>query len=136
MADATSMRREQVSALSHQFTEDEMIEETKSAAVMTPIAAETAPSAGPPSKELVPTPASPLPVIPTIPKQKRARRLWPRVVLALAVVAGLAGGGYYFWRQSQSQLPPGIAFGNGRIEADEIDIDTKFAGRIFEMLAD
>jgi HlyD family secretion protein len=33
-------------------------------------------------------------------------------------------------------LPPGIASGNGRIEADEIDIDTKFAGRISEMLAD
>jgi HlyD family secretion protein len=33
-------------------------------------------------------------------------------------------------------LPPGIASGNGRIEADEIDIDTKFAGRIAEILAD
>jgi HlyD family secretion protein len=33
-------------------------------------------------------------------------------------------------------LPPGIASGNGRIEADEIDIVTKFAGRISEMLAD
>jgi Multidrug resistance efflux pump len=33
-------------------------------------------------------------------------------------------------------MPPGIAWGNGRIEADEIDIDTKFAGRIAEMLAD
>lgn len=32
--------------------------------------------------------------------------------------------------------PPGIVFGNGRIEADEIDIDTKYAGRIAEMLAD
>ena len=30
----------------------------------------------------------------------------------------------------------GIVSGNGRIEADEIDIDTKFAGRIAEMLAD
>jgi HlyD family secretion protein len=33
-------------------------------------------------------------------------------------------------------LPPGIAWGNGRIEADEIDIDTKFAGRIAEIRAD
>ncbi len=69
-------------------------------------------------------------------KPKAARRRWPRVALALAVVLWLAGGGFYVWRQSQSQLPPGIAFGNGRIEADEIDIDTKFAGRIAEMLAD
>jgi HlyD family secretion protein len=36
----------------------------------------------------------------------------------------------------QAQLPPGIVWGNGRIEADEIDIDTKFAGRIAEILAD
>ena len=33
-------------------------------------------------------------------------------------------------------MPPGIAFGNGRIEAQEIDIDTKFAGRVSEILAD
>jgi HlyD family secretion protein len=32
-------------------------------------------------------------------------------------------------------LPSGIFWGNGRIEADEIDIDTKFAGRIAEVLA-
>ena len=31
---------------------------------------------------------------------------------------------------------PGDRIGNGRIVADEIDIDTKFAGRIAEMLAD
>jgi HlyD family secretion protein len=33
-------------------------------------------------------------------------------------------------------LPPGIASGNGRLEADEIDIDTKFAGRIATLFAD
>ena len=33
-------------------------------------------------------------------------------------------------------LPPGIVLGNGRLEADEIDIDTKFAGRIAKLLAD
>ena len=36
----------------------------------------------------------------------------------------------------QPSLPPGIAVGNGRLEADEIDISTKFAGRIAEMLVD
>jgi HlyD family secretion protein len=30
-------------------------------------------------------------------------------------------------------LPTGISWGNGRLEADEIDIDTKFAGRIAEL---
>jgi len=57
-------------------------------------------------------------------------------VLALGVIGGGAGVYYYWWQHSQSQLPPGIASGNGRIEADEINIDTKFAGRIAEILAD
>jgi HlyD family secretion protein len=54
----------------------------------------------------------------------------------LAVVISAAGGAFYWWSHSQSQLPAGIAWGNGRIEADQIDIDTKFAGRIAELLAD
>jgi HlyD family secretion protein len=64
------------------------------------------------------------------------RRRWRRIIVALAVIVGGVGGAFYWWQHSQSQLPPGIAWGNGRIEADEIDIDTKFAGRIAEMLAD
>jgi HlyD family secretion protein len=64
------------------------------------------------------------------------RRRWLQVALALAVLVGGAGAVFYWWQHSQSQLPPGIAWGNGRIDADEIDIDTKFAGRIAEMLAD
>ena len=37
-----------------------------------------------------------------------------------------AGGYYYWWQHLRAQLPPGIVFGNGRLEADEIDIDTKY----------
>ncbi len=55
-------------------------------------------------------------------------------MLALIVIG--AGGGAYWWHAHQGGLPIGLASGNGRIEADEIDIDTKFAGRIAEMLAD
>jgi HlyD family secretion protein len=33
-------------------------------------------------------------------------------------------------------LPLGIVFGNGRLEADEIDIDTKFAARVAEIFVD
>ncbi len=69
-------------------------------------------------------------------KRAHARR-WPlRMGLALAVLVSGAGASYYWWQQIHSQLPAGIAFGNGRLEADEVDIDTKYAGRISEMLAD
>ena len=64
------------------------------------------------------------------------RKRWLRLVLLLAIGIGGAGGGLYWWLNRSPALPPGIAFGNGRIEALEIDIDTKFAGRISEILAD
>ncbi len=54
----------------------------------------------------------------------------------LAVLLAGGGAGFYWWKHSQSQLPAGISFGNGRLEADEIGIDTKFAGRIAELRAD
>lgn len=50
--------------------------------------------------------------------------------LAVAVV-----GGYFAWQKLANEgLPAGIASGNGRIEATEIDISTKTAGRIQEIL--
>ena len=64
------------------------------------------------------------------------RRWWLRLVLALAVLGGSTGGAYYWWQRLHPALPPGIAYGNGRLEADEINIDTKYAGRIAEILAD
>ena len=51
-------------------------------------------------------------------------------------MVGAGGGGYYWWQHLRSQLPPGIAYGNGRLEADAINIDTKYAGRIAELFAD
>jgi HlyD family secretion protein len=89
------------------------------------------------SRGLVPAPTrTNLPAPPPNSKAMSVRRRLLRVALALAVVVGGAGAAFYWWQHSQSQLPPGIAWGNGRIDADEIDIDTKFAGRIAEMLAD
>ncbi|OYV41698.1 MAG: secretion protein HylD [Rhodospirillales bacterium 20-64-7] len=46
------------------------------------------------------------------------------------------GGGAYWWLHRGPALPPGIAFTNGRLEADEIDIATKFAGRVAQILVD
>ncbi|HML14252.1 MAG TPA: HlyD family efflux transporter periplasmic adaptor subunit [Xanthobacteraceae bacterium] len=71
------------------------------------------------------------------PKPPAPRRRWRAWALALVLLAAATGGGgYYWWTELQSRLPPGIFYGNGRIEADEIDIDTKFAGRIAELFAD
>ena len=93
------------------------------------------PAAG--TRDLVPAPAQAnLPVAVPARRDRPVRSRWLRVALALAVVAGGAGAALYWWQHSRSQLPPGIASGNGRIEADEIDIATKFAGRIAEILAD
>jgi HlyD family secretion protein len=74
----------------------------------------------------------PVPIV----KREPARNWLVRAVIALAVLAGGAGAAYYGWQRLHPQLPAGIAFGNGRLEADEIDIDTKYAGRIFEIFAD
>jgi HlyD family secretion protein len=74
----------------------------------------------------------PVPIV----KRERARSWLIRAVIALAVLAAGAGASYYGWQRLHPQLPAGIAFGNGRLEADEIDIDTKYAGRIAEILAD
>lgn len=52
------------------------------------------------------------------------------VVIVLGVV-----GAYAWYALAQSKVPPGFVSGNGRLEAVEIDIATKYAGRIQEVLA-
>ena len=72
----------------------------------------------------------PKPLVPA-----RSRRRWLNVAIVLAlIIAGAGAGAYYVWRQSLTALPPGIVASNGRLEADELDISTKFAGRIAELL--
>lgn len=89
----------------------------------------------PVGKDLVQTPKAGLPV--ALPAAAKARRWWLRIALVLIVVlAAGAGGGYYWWQRLHPGLPPSIVFGNGRLEADEINIDTKYAARIAEVLAD
>jgi HlyD family secretion protein len=99
----------------------------------------------PPSKELVPAiaPEHPVAKAPgeTLPElvpdrtRKNARRLW-RMAIALVVLAGGVGAAGYWWLHRTPPLPAGIVMGNGRIEADPIDIATKFAGRIAELRVD
>lgn len=52
-----------------------------------------------------------------------------------ALLVLLAGGGYYAWQKlGNDGLGEGIASGNGRIEAVEIDVSTKIPGRIKDIL--
>ena len=91
-----------------------------------------------PAVELRPEPQEPrLPaVIGHGPPPGRRRR--PRLALwAALLLAGTGAGiGWFWWQYYEPRLPPGIAWGNGRLEADEIDIDTKFAGRIAKLFVD
>ena len=59
------------------------------------------------------------------------RKRWLTALLVLA----LAAAGYFAWQKlARDNLPPGIASGNGRIEATEIDIASKTPGRIQDIL--
>ncbi|HTW51342.1 MAG TPA: HlyD family efflux transporter periplasmic adaptor subunit [Stellaceae bacterium] len=73
-----------------------------------------------------------LPVL--VPPPKRPRR-WLRTANFLLVPLAFAAAAWW-WFHSEPGLPPGFAYGNGRLEADEVDIDTKFAGRILELHVD
>ncbi|MGB1263593.1 MAG: HlyD family secretion protein [Cognaticolwellia sp.] len=51
-------------------------------------------------------------------------------ILAVTIVVAI---GWYVWQQNNAGLPEGFASGNGRIEATQIDIATKVAGRIADI---
>lgn len=54
-----------------------------------------------------------------------------RRLLIFALVLLLGATGFFFWqRHHASALPPDIASGNGRLEATEVDVATKVAGRL------
>jgi HlyD family secretion protein len=89
------------------------------------------PAVVPPSALVAPS-AGPPPAAAAQPSWRR----WIRPGLLLLVLLLAAVGGGYWWLHPRAGLPPGIASGNGRLEADEIDIDTKFAGRIATLFAD
>ena len=57
------------------------------------------------------------------------------ILVMIAVV--VVGGGIAAWMiLSKPGLPPGFAASNGRLEAKQVDIATKYQGRIAEVLAD
>lgn len=58
-----------------------------------------------------------------------------RGVLAAAVLVAAGVGGWFWWQSRSDGPPPGFAVSNGRLEATRVDISTKFAGRLAEVLA-
>ena len=66
----------------------------------------------------------------------REKKRWLVPLAILIVVAAVGGGGgWYWWQQQLNALPPGIAQANGRLEAEQVEITTKLAGRIAVVLA-
>ncbi len=87
----------------------------------------------PSGQQLVPQAETP----PEPTKEIAVRRFlrW-RPILAGVVAVAVAIGAAYWWTHRIPPLPTAIVLGNGRIEADPIDIATKFAGRILELRVD
>ena len=59
-----------------------------------------------------------------------------RVTLIIVAVVVVAGGAVAWFVLNNPGLPPGFAGANGRLEAKQVDIATKYQGRIKEVLAD
>lgn len=56
------------------------------------------------------------------------------LVFALLAVS-TASVGFYLYLQRPADLPAGIVYGNGRLEATEVDVASKIAGRLDAVLA-
>lgn len=90
---------------------------------------EGAPPSGNGQRKAAPTP----PVLgqpePVARRRRPLRRYLPFVVAALAGMLMIRAG-LRWWHARQMQLPAGIVYGNGRLEADEIEIESKFPERV------
>src|SRR5512142_3024997 len=62
---------------------------------------------------------------------KKPYRKW--TILAVAVALGLFLG-FRYWKGRRYAVPKGIASGNGRIEAKEVDVAAKLPLRVKEVL--
>ncbi|PLX37051.1 MAG: glycoside hydrolase family 43 [Hyphomicrobiales bacterium] len=61
--------------------------------------------------------------------QSKKTLVW---IIAAAAAAGV--GAYFWYTTAESELPPGFAGSNGRLEAVEIDVASKTAGRVADVL--
>jgi HlyD family secretion protein len=53
-----------------------------------------------------------------------------KTIIWVAVAAVVVAGGVAWWLLSKPKLPPGFAGGNGRLEAQVINVSAKYAGRL------
>ena len=117
------------------FLEGALLGGRNSAGEMSMSTADTTPPATSVDRRLQPPAAGTEPKDPAVPKPARKRKL-PVWVLVLACIAVLgAAGGWYWWQQQLNALPPYIAAANGRLEAEQTQISTKYPGRIAVVLA-
>lgn len=61
-----------------------------------------------------------------------SKKAW--IIIAAVVIAGAAFFGYKYWDARRTAVPPGIAWGNGRIEAKLADVSAKEPLRVKEVL--
>ncbi|MEE9320939.1 MAG: HlyD family efflux transporter periplasmic adaptor subunit [Granulosicoccus sp.] len=60
-----------------------------------------------------------------------------KLLTAVFVVIAIVGGGLAMWLKFNSeQLPAGLAMSNGRLEAERIDIASRFPARVLEVLVE
>jgi len=88
----------------------------------------------PRSEPRVPPPANLPALVPAAALHQRERS-WLRYSLLFLILVAAATGGYA-WLRTKTALPPGVVAANGRLEADQIDIATRFAGRVAQLLVD
>ena len=62
------------------------------------------------------------------------RSIVGKAIIFALLAALTATVAYYFYQQRPTGLPAGLASGNGRLEAIEVDVATKFAGRLSELV--
>ena len=62
-----------------------------------------------------------------------AKQRWIKWAILVVLLIAATGAILRFSRRND-QVPEGIASGNGRIEATEVDIATKLAGRLAEVM--
>ncbi len=58
------------------------------------------------------------------------------LVVGGLLLAAAAAAAAVLWCLGRPSLPDGLAHGNGRIEAEEVDVSTKYAGRVEAVFAD